>query len=161
MRQAMQQGNTIRIAYELVRKVSDRMLVLDTFPQNEASHEILQTLDSGINAITQELRIATGSRLEDFNDSELILLAYLFIQIWGGKGVAPRITANNIRDLFGSDLAVSSTLLLALTSGDSPLIDVMSLDWRADGTFSLFVSEPNQLHSLFFGEVHNNKAIGE
>jgi hypothetical protein len=161
----MCQGNALTFAYALASKVAERVHYCETTPRVLADTELgrrtQQELEAAIERASLELRGATDERLDDYDDAEMVILALLFVHIWGSQESVSEITANSIREIFGGDLNVSSTLLLRLTTGDSPLVDVASLDWNPDGTFELSVSNSGKLHRLFLGDVHNRNETGE
>jgi hypothetical protein len=161
----MCQGNALTFAYALASKIAERVLYRETTPKTLADTELGRTtqqeLESAIEQSSLELRGSTGDRLDDFDDSELVILALLFGRIWDANEVVTEITADSIREIFGGELNTASTLLLRLTPGDSPLVDVASLDWNPDGTFELSVSNSEKLHRLFLGDLQNRNSTGE
>jgi hypothetical protein len=161
----MCQGNATTSAYTLASKIAERVRYRETTPRVLADTELgritQQELDSAIERASLELRGATDERLDDYDDAELVILAILFVSIWGSNEVIPEITADSIKEILGGELNTTSRLLLYLTTGDSPLVDVASLDWRPDGTFELVVNNKDELHRLFLGDVHSRNETGE
>ncbi len=108
-----------------------------------------------VDAAILQLRGATGSRLKDYSNLEVALLAHLWCGIWSSERSLRIDSTDVVRICGANNVEEAEPLIITLLNGSSTLFRFLSISWekeRGAGRYVFSIHTPGIIHRLLFGK---------